>query len=322
VSSMNSLKFACVSVSLGLFWSQCAFAQNRAVAVTVDDLPYASASAVSPSDSAVAQEINRKLLAALKRHHTPATGFVIQRRVEELGIAAGTKILREWTSGEFDLGNHTYSHPDINQLSPAQIEDEIVRGEISFVPLMKQVGKKPEFFRFPMNHTGDTQQKQGQVMAFLTQRGYRLATCTIDNSDYLFNEVYVRMLAEHDSSARRLRIEYLSYTSAEIDYYAGLNKQVFGYEPPAVMLLHDNRLNADVIEQLLALFEKKQYKFVSLDGAQSDPAYQIPDTYITKYGPMWGYRWAAERSVKVNGRLEPEPPDWVLRYSEQHEHRR
>ena len=227
-------------------------------------------------------------------------------------------MLREWTRGEFDLGNHTYSHPDVNQFSVAQIEDEIIRGETSFVPLMKQAGKTPKFFRFPMNHTGDIKEKHDQIAMFLTQRGYRLATCTIDNSDYLFNSAYVRMLARHDdSSARRLRSEYLSYTSTEVDYYAGLNKQVLGYEPPQVMLLHDNRLNADMIKQLLALFEKKQYKFISLDRAQSDPAYQIPDTYITKYGPMWGYRWASERGVKVNGRLEPEPPEWITQYGKQ-----
>ena len=80
------------------------------------------------------------------------------------------------------------------------------------------------------------------------------------------------------------------------------------------MLLHDNRLNSDVIERVLPVFEKKQYRFVSLEEAQADRAYQIPDTYITKFGPMWGYRWAAERNVKVNGALEPEPPKWVLDY--------
>jgi len=314
---MRSLKFILVLVLLSLLWSLGAFAQNRTVAITVDDLPYASAQEVSPSDAVVAQEINRKILSALKRHHAPVTGFVIQKRVEELGVAAGTQILRKWTSGDFDLGNHTHSHPDVNQLSLAQIEEEVIRGETTIGPLMQQAGKKPGFFRFPMNHTGDTKEKHDQVATFLSQRGYRVATCTIDNSDYLFNNAYVRMLDQHDASARRLRLEYLSYTNAEIDYYAGLSKQIFGYEPPLVMLLHDNRLNADVIEQLLALFEKKQYKLVSLDRAQSDPAYQIPDTYITKYGPMWEYRWAAERGVKVNGKLEPEPPEWILQYGKQ-----
>jgi peptidoglycan/xylan/chitin deacetylase (PgdA/CDA1 family) len=318
VLGVQSLKLPFVSVCLSLLSSLAAFAQSRTVAITVDDLPYAkggSAEPASPSDAVAAKEINRKLLSALKHHHVPVTGFAIQKRVEEIGTTSGTRILRKWTSGEFDLGNHSYSHPDFNQLSLPQIEDEIVRGEIGFVPLMKQAGKKAYFFRFPMNHTGDTSEKHEEVLAFLAGRGYRVATCTIDNSDYLFNDAYVRTLAKHDEpSARKLRLEYLSYTSAEIDYYAELNRKVIGYEPPEVMLLHDNPLNAATIEQLLSLFENKHYTFVSLGTAQSDPAYQIPDIYITKYGPMWGYRWAAERGVKVDGRLEPDLPDWILKY--------
>ena len=123
------------------------------------------------------------------------------------------------------------------------------------------------------------------------------------------------MLAANDGeAAQKLREEYLAYTSVEIDYYAALNKQVFGYEPPQVMLLHDNRLNADLIEQVLLLFEEKRYRFVSLDVAQSDAAYRTPETGITKFGPMWGYRWANERNVKVNGSLESDPPKWILEY--------
>jgi len=80
------------------------------------------------------------------------------------------------------------------------------------------------------------------------------------------------------------------------------------------MLLHDNRLNGDVIEQILRIFEEKQYRFVPLETAQSDAAYQTPDTYITKFGPMWGYRWASERNIKVNGSLETDPPQWILQY--------
>ncbi|MCU1272737.1 MAG: hypothetical protein JWO48_168 [Bryobacterales bacterium] len=285
------------------------------MAITVDDLPYAPVAANVSELPAAAEIVNGKLLAAFKVHHVPVTGFVIQKRVEALGSAAGTRILKEWIRQGFDLGNHTYSHLDINDLSPEQIEQEIVRGESTLGPLMRDAGKKLEFFRFPMNHTGDTKVKHDRIAAFLSQRGYRLATCTIDNSDYLFNDAYVRMLAKNDNAAaQKLRLEYLAYTSAEIDYYAALNKQVFGHEPPQVMLLHVNRLNADVIEQVLTLFEKKQYKFVSLDAAQSDSAYRTPDTYITKYGPMWGYRWAKERNVKVNGSLEPDPPKWILEY--------
>ncbi len=315
---MRGPGFLCASVGLSLLSSLIVFAQGGSVAITVDDLPYSAgplAAANVLEAPSMAEIVNRKLLASLQNHHVPVTGFVIQRRVESLGTTLGTSILKEWITRGFDLGNHTYSHPDINGLSLEQIEQEIVRGESTVGPLMKQAGKKLTFFRFPMNHTGDTKEKHDAIAAFLSQRGYRMAACTIDTSDYLFNDAYVRMLKNNDAdAAQKLRTEYLAYTSAEIDYYAALNKQVLGYEPPQVMLLHDNRLNAEVIDQVLQLFEQKQYRFVSLGVAQADSAYRTPETYITKFGPMWGYRWANERNVKVDGSLEPDPPKWILQY--------
>lgn len=311
---MRLLRFvlAVIGFSLSLF------GQARSVAITVDDLPYASGGAGMPEGLAgesTAELVNGKLLAALQAHHVPATGFVIEKTVESLGGETGRNILRQWTRGGLDLGNHTYSHPDINGLSVEEIEEEIVRGELTIGPLMKAAGRKLAFFRFPMNHTGNTKEKHDAIEAFLAQRGYSLATCTIDNSDYLFNAAYVRMLARKDGkSAERLRAEYLEYTSAEIDYYASLNSRVLGYEPPQVMLLHDNLLNSEVIEQVLKLFEEKHYRFVSLGAAQADAAYRTPETFITGFGPMWGYRWASVLQVKVNGRLEPEPSKWILDY--------
>ncbi len=315
---MRCLQLLGASVALAALSSASAFAQGRRVAITVDDLPYAGGTATlqNVSDEATAAvNANRKLLRAFVTRQIPVTGFVIQQVVESFG-ASGILILREWVRQGFDLGNHSYSHSDINTLSPEQFEQEVVRGERGFGPLMRDAGKTPAFFRFPFNHTGDTEAKKNAIASFLAQRGYRLATCTIDNSDYVFNDAYVRMIARSDdAAAQRLRLAYLAYTNAEIKYYAALNKQVFGYEPPQVMLLHDNRLNADVIEQVLQLFEAQNYKFVSLGIAQSDAAYQTPDTYVTKYGPMWGYRWAKERNVKVDGRLETDPPQWVLDYA-------
>jgi peptidoglycan/xylan/chitin deacetylase (PgdA/CDA1 family) len=246
-SSIRGLGSLSVPAALWLFFSGSALAQERTVAITVDDLPFAGGGA-----AADISEFNLDLLAAFQAHHVPVTGFVIQKRVESLGLVSGTRILKEWITRGFDLGNHTHSHPDINNLSARQIEDEIVRGESTVAPLMLEAGKKLTFFRFPYNHTGDTQAKHDEIAAFLRLRGYQLATCTIDTSDYVFNNAYTQMLAQNDQAAAgKLRLDYLAYTSTEIDYYAALNKQVFGYEPPQVMLLHDNRLNADVIEQVL-----------------------------------------------------------------------
>jgi peptidoglycan/xylan/chitin deacetylase (PgdA/CDA1 family) len=290
---------------------------QRMVAITFDDLPIAetditSAGAINPIE---ARSINQAILDAVRRHGVPATGFVIQKRVEGVGEIPGKEILRQWVGSGDDLGNHTYSHADFNQLTIEEMEQEIVSGEGAISEILRKVGRRPRYFRFPMNHTGDTAAKHDAVAAFLAQRGYKLAVCTIDNEDYVFDRAYVLALARKDrSSAERLRLEYLSYTGTEIDYYSSLNKQVFGYEPPHVMLLHVNRLNADTIDSVLRLFEQRHYRFVDLDTAAADPAFATPDTFFTPYGWMWGYRWARKRNVKVNGDRETEPPAWVRDY--------
>ena len=123
------------------------------------------------------------------------------------------------------------------------------------------------------------------------------------------------MLAKHDRKAvQRLRSAYLDYTAREIEYYTRLHRQIFGHEIPHVMLLHASRLNADTIESILKLFERMQYRFVTLQQAQSDPAYQTPDTFISEHGPMWGYRWARDLKIKIDGRQEPEVPEWIMKF--------
>jgi peptidoglycan/xylan/chitin deacetylase (PgdA/CDA1 family) len=290
------------------------------VAITFDDLPVAETDirAGGPIDPIEAKSLNRVILDSLRRHKVSATGFVIEKRVEDIGVIPGREMLMEWAESGNDLGNHSYSHSDFNQLTTEQMEQEIVSGERSISEILRKVGRTPRYFRFPMNHTGDTAAKHDAVAAFLTQRGYKLAVCTIDNEDYAFDKAYLIALARTDNaSAERIRSAYLSYTRAEIDYYSSLNKQVFGYEPPHVMLLHVNRLNADTIDSVLSLFEQRHYTFVSLDKAEADPAFATPDTFFTQYGWMWGYRWARERHVKVNGNLETEPPAWVGEYGKQ-----
>lgn len=121
------------------------------------------------------------------------------------------------------------------------------------------------------------------MAAFLKEHGYEVATCTVDNSDWVFARAYRRMLDRKDpSAARRLRAAYLEYTRQEIEYYARLHQQIFGREISQVMLLHASRLNADTLDQVLKVFEKLKYRFVTRPEAQSDPAYN--NTGCLPYG--------------------------------------
>lgn len=84
-----------------------------------------------------------------------------------------------------------------------------------------------------------------------------------------------------------------------------------------IMLLHSNALNAAVLPAVIAIFKADHTRFISLADAQSDPAYAHEPKTATAYGPMWGYRWANERHIPVDGSLEKEAPQWVVSYCDQ-----
>ena len=297
-----------------LIGAVASLAHQGYVTFTFDDLPVSGT-----TDSAEARAINISILSSLDRHRAPAIGFVIERSVQEL--ANGQELLSLWVKYGQDLGNHTFSHTISDNLTAKEFESGIVAGEASFAPALAPVGKSPRYFRFPQGHTGDNKEKHDAIAEFLIRRGYRVAPCTIDNEDVVYNNAYLRARFSKDKeSATRIRAEYLVYTATEIDYYTGLHKQIFGREIPHIIALHVNRLNADVIDQLLELFEQKHYLFKTLDSVLSDPAYDTPDRFLPRYsksGPMWGYRWAEVLDVRVNGNLETEPSPWVIQYGKQ-----
>lgn len=286
---------------------------QRTVAMTFDDLPMVNIGQEA-QPLAIADETNRRILATLKRYRAPATGFVVESRIHGIGQGAA-QLLAGWNRGIFELANHGFSHADANALDLPAIEREIVQGETTIGPMVRKAGRSLRFFRFPYNHLGNTPEKQVGAMSLLRARGYQLAASTIDTSDYVFDEAFTRALRERDRDMQnRIKQAYLDHTAIQIAYYAALNRQALGYEPPAIMLLHVNRLNASTLDAQLALFRKAGYRFVSLADAQADPAYAQAPRLETRFGPMWGYRWARERGIKVDGRLEEEPPAWVAAY--------
>jgi len=61
--------------------------------------------------------------------------------------------------------------------------------------------------------------------------------------------------------------------------------------------------------ELLAMFRRRGYSFVTLDRALADPAYQLPDEYVGRGGFSWIHRWSMTKKMK--GQAEPDPPKWV-----------
>src|SRR5262245_16099861 len=198
-------------------------AQTRTVALTFDDLPGADS-----REAAALGTTNTSILHALDRHHAITTGFVIGERVQAL--PNGRDLLQMWIDHGHDLGNHTYTHGDLNNQTMQTFGEEVSRGESVFRPLLPSPRTLPLYLRFPFNHTGDTADKRAAVTSLLADRGYEVAVCTIENSDYIFANAYTRALAAGGAGAAILRAEYLAHTAKIIDYYIGLNRMIFGRE--------------------------------------------------------------------------------------------
>ncbi|WP_414089457.1 polysaccharide deacetylase family protein [Rhizobium sp. BR 314] len=293
----------------------CSAPSQRSVAITFDDLPYSIAGDPEAQNTLdAARDANASILAALDRYRAPATGFVVERRVRALG-QIGEILLAPWNQGHLELGNHSFGHRDSNDLSLDEFRREVTDGEATIDPMVRKAGRSLRFFRFPYNHVGDIADRREAFETVLRERGYRIAASTIDTSDYLFDAAHEHALTVGDEDMRqRIETAYLDYSRTEIAYYADLNRQVLGCEPPAVMLLHLNRINASVMDRLLEIFQASGYRFASLDEAQAHPAYASSPRFVTKFGPMWGYRWARDHGVKVDGSKEQEPPAWIVSY--------
>lgn len=78
-------------------------------------------------------EIGRKLIAAMKEAHLPPVyGFVNGVAIER--EPASAPMLKEWRDAGFQLGNHTWSHMNLNTNSAAEWEADLQKDE----PVLQQ----------------------------------------------------------------------------------------------------------------------------------------------------------------------------------------
>lgn len=280
-------------------------AQPRQVAITFDDLPRGGDNGRTHSLSETL-EVNRHILDAL--HGQPVTGFVnaggtVARDLGPEGLQA---VLRLWRDRGAVLGNHTFSHPDLNRTPPDEYIADIQRGEPA---IEKAIGRRPVFFRHPFLHCGATPEARRAVERFLAGRGYRIAPVTLDNSDWLYAVLYQTALRDDPPQAARLLRDYLAYMESIFAFFESRSVEVVGREIPQVLLVHVSRLNADALPELLAMMKRRGYAVVSLETALRDGAYRLTDTYVGTGGFSWIHRWSKAKGMPGKG--EPDPPAWV-----------
>lgn len=280
------------------------------VAITIDDLPYAG----GPQRLDDAMRTAEAFVTALTRYEAPASGFVTGANVMIDGQTdARLDVLRRWRDGGIHLDNHSFSHRSFHQIPQIAYLDDAAQGLLFPESLMREKSDSVRFYRHPFNHTGNTKAARQAFDMFLEKRGLLLAPFTVEHADYLFNRLYVDARERADSAAMtRIGEAYLAQLDTAFTFAEALAQETFGRAIPQVFLIHANAINAAYLDQMLDRLQARGYRFVSLDEAVRDPAYDTPDRYLGNYGISWLHRWREALDLENRLRHEPDPPRWIL----------
>jgi peptidoglycan/xylan/chitin deacetylase (PgdA/CDA1 family) len=249
-----------------------AFAEK--LAITFDDLPLNGMLESGTNES----DLVRSTLAILKaRHAPPVFGFINAKKLE--ANSQGTLALQLWVDGGQRVGNHTYSHADLNR----RTIDEFSRDALLNEPSLSRFSPSDDWrwFRYPYLREGDVIEKREGVRAFLRQHRYKIAQTTIDYEDYLWNSPYARCADKRDTQAiARLRQSYLQATIESIETSRRMAEIAFGRPINHVLLLHLGAFTPEILEPLLDVLEEHEFELVTLEEAQSDPIFQTDTKYL------------------------------------------
>jgi peptidoglycan/xylan/chitin deacetylase (PgdA/CDA1 family) len=265
---MIVMKFSCVPLVLAsLLATLTTAASAQQIAFTWDDLP--AHSALPQGETRV--EIGHKIIAAMKAEHMPPVyGFVNGIAIER--EPASAPMLKDWRDAGLFLGNHTWSHMNLNTSSLTDWKADLLKDE----PVLEKYANKTDWhwLRYPFLAEGDTPEKRADTRKFLAAHGYRIAAVTMSFGDYMWNEPYARCVAKNDTAAiAGLESTYLDAASSDADFRRAMAKSLVGHDIPYVLLMHVGAFDARMLPRLLDLYRSKGFTFITLKEAENDPFY-------------------------------------------------
>jgi peptidoglycan/xylan/chitin deacetylase (PgdA/CDA1 family) len=241
------------------------------MAITVDDLP-----THGPLPRGVKRaDVHARLLDAFARHGVPEVrGYVIGERALE--SADHREALQLWLDAGHTLGNHTWSHPNMEEIGVDAYLADIDRNESVLAELTGDAtGTSWRSFRYPYLRQGFDEASSRRVRDHLAQGGYQIAEVSIDFWDWDYQAPYVRCLDEKSElGVAALRRTYIERATEMLDWHRAAALDAFGRPIAHVLLLHGGVFTAEMIDELLDAYEARGVVWVTLDEALADPVYR------------------------------------------------
>lgn len=248
------------------------FAQDREIAITIDDLPLVASKMNTPGNQQRSTERFDKIIQALTDNNVPAIGFVIGGAIEKGQWA----FLEKFRNAGLMIGNHTYSHRSLNQIGAEKYIADVAKADKILAPIMTE----PKYFRYPYLAEGNKKSKQ-EVLDYLAANHYTVAPVTIDSKDFQFNEqLYHVPYRQREAYIEKLKPRYLAYI-----WQQTLRAEKRAGEKPVkqILLIHANLLNSYALNDIIQMYKKNGYTFITLTEALKNPAPEI--TYPAKELP-------------------------------------
>jgi peptidoglycan/xylan/chitin deacetylase (PgdA/CDA1 family) len=249
--------------------------------VTIDDLPFIYGQYLA--DSAGAGRFG-DILATLKKYNIKTIGFVVGSQVD----SSRAPLLDRFVAEGHIIGNHTFTHLDLNSSSVKSYQDDIRDGEIA---IYNWIGET-KYFRYPCLHQGQTRGKYDAIAEFLKSGDFVNVPVTIDNDDWLYNKNFSLALNDGDKiAADSIGKNYLEHMQAMTQYYDSIAVAKLGRDINHILLIHMNEINAVYLDSLLSLYLAQGWRFITPEEALADSLYKIKDTYIGEKGTSWLLRF-------------------------------
>jgi beta-lactamase regulating signal transducer with metallopeptidase domain/peptidoglycan/xylan/chitin deacetylase (PgdA/CDA1 family) len=283
--------------------------KDKKLAVGFVSIPPADRSPNPPHDAIATAKL---MVEKLKTHKVPAIGFVQGSMISdgEKMFPARAEIVKMWRDEGFEIGIGNYKHVWFYDTPYDEYVAGVEKNEAIVKKLLAEKNLPLRYFSYPYLNTGRSTEDKTRFEAWLKDRGLRSVPYTIDNQEWMYSYAYDIARMDNDiSTMNEIRVEFIQYMDRMFDHYEAYSQEMFGRNISQTMVLTTSRLVADSADDLFGMIEKRGYKFVSMDEALKDEAYNTPENFVNKSGVSWFERWTLAQGKRL--RDEPKVSEQV-----------
>lgn len=311
---MLHVKLANMFLLSSLMVTNCAFAQTtpRQVAITIDHLPYADSRRCDEQETLAN---TKELLDPIRTGNIPVVGFVVGERCRNLSPKQRRDLLKMWLDAGVELGNHTWSHPDLNQVPLEEYEKQILRTDDNLQQIIGPLRIK--YFRAPYLHDGATAETKRPLQSFLAEHRYQEAPVTLDNNDWAFAAAYSRAIEKHNGAlAKRIEDAYIPYIGIDRSLFRETVSRSAGQRLSTGTSDSRHKTQCKDASSTTRDVQKTRIHICRPRSSYERRKLPHPGHVCRSQGLPWIHRWGITRGKTIQ--LEPDEPDWVDRIASQH----